>query len=256
MNWLRSAVFFLWFVAISVFIHIIFLPALFMPRRAAVTAARSWCAGILWGLRIIARLDYEVRGEIPCTAQLIAAKHMSMWDTVALFHVLGDPVFVLKRELMNVPFYGWYARRVGMIAIAREAGGGALRNMTKAARRALTGGLSVVIFPEGTRKPIGAPADYKPGIAALYQRLDRPCIPVALNSGLFWTGPAGFLKKRGRIVLQFLPPIAPGLDRKAFMRTLENRIEQATAELVIEGRALLAEDSRSSFGPENQGRKE
>jgi 1-acyl-sn-glycerol-3-phosphate acyltransferase len=237
MNWLRSAVFFLWFVAMSVTIHIIFLPALFMPRRAAVTAARCWCAGVLWGLRTIARLDYEVRGEIPSMPTLIASKHMTMWDTIAIFYVLNDPVFVLKRELMNVPFYGWYARRVGMIAIDRQAGSGALRSMTKAARRALASGLSVVIFPEGTRKQVGAPTDYKSGVAALYQRLDRPCYPVALNSGLFWTGPAGFLKKRGRIVLQFLPAIAPGLERREFMRTLEDSIEHATADLLREGGA-------------------
>ncbi|HTT83563.1 MAG TPA: lysophospholipid acyltransferase family protein [Rhizomicrobium sp.] len=240
MNWLRSAVFLLWFAAMSVVVHVVFLPALFLPRRGAVAAARCWCAGILWGLRVIARLDYEVRGEIPRTPTLIASKHMTMWDTVALFYVLGDPVFVLKRELLNVPLYGWYARRVGMIAVDRQAGGRALRDMTIAARRALTTGLGVVIFPEGTRKKIDAPADYKPGVAALYQRLDRPCVPVALNSGLFWTGPAGFLKKRGRIVLQFLPPIAPGLARQDFMRALEDSIEGATANLVREGRMLLA----------------
>ncbi|HEX4157780.1 MAG TPA: lysophospholipid acyltransferase family protein [Rhizomicrobium sp.] len=245
MNWLRSAVFFLWFVAVSIAVHIVFLPALFLPRRAAVTAARSWCAGILWGLRTIARLDYEVRGDIPRTPMLIASKHMTMWDTVALFYVLGDPVFILKRQLMNIPLYGWYARRVGMIAIDRQAGSGALRNMTKAARRSLASGLSVIIFPEGTRKKAEAPANYKPGVAALYQRLNRPCVPVALNSGLFWTGPAGFLKKRGRIVLQFLPAIAPGLGRREFMRMLEGRIEQATSGLIREGRALLAGDSLS-----------
>jgi 1-acyl-sn-glycerol-3-phosphate acyltransferase len=252
MNWLRSSVFFLWFAVMSIAVHIVFLPALFLPRRAAVTAARSWCAGILWGLRNIARLDYEVRGEIPRTPMLIASKHMTMWDTVALFYVIGDPVFVLKRELMSVPLYGWYARRVGMIAIDRQARGRALREMTKAARRALLSGLSVVIFPEGTRKKVGAPTDYKPGIAALYQRLDRPCIPVALNSGLFWTGPAGFLKKRGRIVLQFLPAIAPGLDRKEFMRELEDRIENATVMLVKEGNQLL----KSSSFPRGAGEQE
>ncbi|HEY3636796.1 MAG TPA: lysophospholipid acyltransferase family protein [Rhizomicrobium sp.] len=239
MNWLRSVLFFVWFVVMSVATHIIFLPALFLSRRASVLAARSWCAGILWGLRTIARLDYEVRGEIPRQASLVASKHMSMWDTVAIFYTIGDPVFVLKRELMRVPFYGWYAQRVGMIAIDREAGSNALRSMTKAVKQALANGLSVIIFPEGTRKSIGSPADYKPGVAALYHQLDQPCIPVALNSGLFWTGPAGFLKKRGRIVLQFLPAIEPGLKRGEFMRTLEEQIEQATSELLREGKALL-----------------
>ena len=240
MNWLRSAVFFAWFIVLSVTVHIVFLPALVLPRRAAVCAARTWCAGILWGLKAIAGLDYELRGTLPQRAGLVASKHMTMWDTVALFYVLGDPVFVLKRELMRVPFYGWYAQRVGMIAIDRTAAGAALRAMTKAAQRALSLGLSIIVFPEGTRKKIGAAPDYKPGIAALYQRLDVACTPVALNSGLFWTGPAGFLKKRGRITLEFLPPIAPGLKRQDFMRMLEDRIETATAALVAEGRAQLA----------------
>lgn len=255
MTWLRSAAFFLWFVLISVVVHIAFLPALVISRRGAVAAARLWCAGILWGLRVIAGLGYEVRGQIPKTPVLVASKHMTMWDTVALFYLIGDPVFVLKRELMQIPFYGWYARRVGMIAIDRQAGGAALRAMTKAARRALAGGLSVVIFPEGTRKKPSASPDYKPGVAALYQRLDVPCIPVALNSGLYWTGPAGLLKKNGRIVLQFLGPIAPGLNRQEFMRTLEARIEQATAQLVSEGRTVLGEQviaHRSLFSEEKR----
>jgi 1-acyl-sn-glycerol-3-phosphate acyltransferase len=240
MTWLRSAIFFVWFIILSIVLHVAFLPALVVSRRGAVTAARLWCGGVLWGLRVFTRLDYEVRGDIPASPALVAAKHMSMWDTVALFYLIGDPVFVLKRELMRIPFYGWYARRVGMIAIDREAGGAALRSMTRDTRRALEHGLSVVIFPEGTRKKPGATPDYKSGVAALYQRLDEPCIPVALNSGLFWTGPAGFLKKRGRIVLQFLPPIAAGLKRRDFIHTLESRIETTTAELLHEGQALLA----------------
>jgi len=244
MSWLRSGVFFLWFVSMSVAVHVICLPALLMPRAAAVFAARLWCAGVLWGLRVFAGLDYETRGEIPRTPVLVASKHMSMWDTVALFYLIGDPVFVLKRELMRIPFYGWYARRVGMIAIDRQAGSAALRSMTKAVRQALATGLAVIVFPEGTRKKPGAPTDYKPGIAALYQRLDVTCIPVALNSGLFWTGPAGFLKKRGRIVIQFLPPIAPGLKRQDFMRVLEARIEQATSNLLLEGQAMLEKSVR------------
>lgn len=242
MIFVRSTLFFVWFLILSVIVHIIFLPTLVMSRRAAVFAARNWCAGVLWGLRAITGLTFEVRGALPPRGSLIASKHMSMWDTVALFYVLGDPVFVIKRELMRVPFYGWYAQRVGMIAIDRAAAGAALRAMTKAARSALSARLSIIIFPEGTRKRVGAPPDYKSGIAALYQRLDVPCVPVALNSGLFWTGPWGFVKKRGRIAVEFLPAITPGLNRRDFMRALERSIESATAELVGEGRTLLAEE--------------
>ncbi|HEY2445379.1 MAG TPA: lysophospholipid acyltransferase family protein [Rhizomicrobium sp.] len=236
MIWLRSIVFFIWFLLLSIALHVVFLPALVLPRRGAVIAARSWCAGILWGLRVFVALEYEVRGDVPAGAVLVASKHMSMWDTVALFYLIGDPVFVLKRELMRIPFYGWYARKVGMIAIDRRAGAAALRRMTNAAREALAHRLGVVVFPEGTRKPVGAPPDYKPGIAALYGALEIACIPVALNSGLFWTG---FLKKRGRIVIQFLAPIAPGLKRHEFMPLLEERIEQATQSLLREGRTTL-----------------
>jgi 1-acyl-sn-glycerol-3-phosphate acyltransferase len=240
MTFVRSALFFVWFLILSIIVHIVFLPTLIMPRRAAVFAARSWCAGVLWGLKAITGLTYEVRGAVPTSGSLIASKHMSMWDTVALFYVLGDPVFVIKRELMRVPFYGWYAQRVGMIGIDRAAAGAALRAMTKATRSALSARLSVIIFPEGTRKKVGAPPDYKSGIAALYQRLDVPCVPVALNSGLFWTGPWGFLKRRGRIALEFLPAIPPGLNRPDFMRALERSIESATTDLVGEGKTLLA----------------
>jgi 1-acyl-sn-glycerol-3-phosphate acyltransferase len=243
MIWLRSIVFFVWFLLISIVLHVVFLPALVLPRRGAVIAARSWCTGILWGLRVFAALDYDVRGEIPVMPALVASKHMSMWDTVALFYLMGDPVFVLKRELMRVPFYGWYARKIGMIAIDRQRGGIALRAMTRAAREARARGLGIVVFPEGTRKSVGAPPDYKSGVVALYQGLDIACVAVALNSGLFWTG---FLKKPGRIVIQFLAPIPPGLKRNDFMAVLEERIEQTTGELLREGRALLASaNSRS-----------
>ena len=237
MTFVRSTLFFVWFLILSVIVHVVFLPTLIMPRRAAVFAARSWCASVLWGLKAITGLTYEVRGAVPPRGSLIASKHMSMWDTVALFYVLGDPVFVLKRELMRVPFYGWYAQRVGMIAIDRAAAGAALRAMTRAARSALSARFSIIVFPEGTRKKIGATPDYKSGIAALYQRLDVPCVAVALNSGVFWTG---FLKRRGRIALEFLPAIPPGLNRQDFMRALERSIESATADLVGEGEMLLA----------------
>jgi len=239
MTLIRSALYFVWFVLVSIVFNVGCLPLLMLPRRVAMFAPKSWCAGLLWGLKIIAGLDYEVRGTIPSDGVLVASKHMSMWDTIALYLTLHDSVFVLKRELLNVPLYGWYACKVGMIAIDREAGPSAMRKMVAAARDRLCAGRAIVIFPEGTRKKPGTPPDYKPGVAGLYSQLNVACVPVALNSGLFWTGPAGFLKKPGCVVLEFLEPIPPGLARTDFMRTLENRIETATARLLAEGRASL-----------------
>ena len=236
MTILRSAIFFIWFVAVSVVIHIAALPALFMPRRVTLWVGWLWCHAVLWGLRAFAGLDYVVRGEVPADGTLIASKHMSMWDTLALYVSLNQPLFVLKRELLNIPFYGWFVRKSGMIAINREGHASALRRMAAAVRAAIEDGHAVIIFPEGTRRKPGAEPAYKPGVAGLYGQLELACVPVALNSGLYWQG---FTKRPGTIVLEFLPAIPPGLGRREFMATLEQRIETATRTLVVEGRAAL-----------------
>lgn len=240
---LRSFLYFLWFATVSVVMNVGALPTLVMPRKAIVRTSQCWSRVLFWGLKHIAGLRYEVRGSIPRGGVLVASKHMSMWDTLALYLLLDDAVVVLKRELLNVPFYGWYVRKAHMIAIDRSAGATALRQMANQARTALAQGRPIVIFPEGTRKAPGAPPDYKPGVAGLYSQLDVPCVPVALNSGLFWSGPMGFLKKPGTVIIEFLPPIAAGLKRAAFMRQLEERIETATAELVAEGRETAREQA-------------
>jgi 1-acyl-sn-glycerol-3-phosphate acyltransferase len=150
-------------------------------------------------------------------------------DTLALYLVLDSPGIVLKRELLYVPFFGWFVWKAAAIPINRSAGAGALRKMSHAAGRVLAEGRPVLIFPEGTRKKPGAAPDYKPGVAGLYGMLDVPCVPAALNSGVYWTG---FIKRPGTITLQFLETIPPGLKRPAFMALLEKRVETATAALL------------------------
>jgi 1-acyl-sn-glycerol-3-phosphate acyltransferase len=154
---------------------------------------------------------------------------MSMWDTLALYLVLDAPAIVLKRELLRIPFYGWFLWKATAIAIDRAGGASALRKMSSTARQVLDQGRPILIFPEGTRKKPGAAPDYKPGVAGLYTLLGVDCVPVALNSGAYWTG---FLKRPGTIVLEFLEPIGPGLKREAFMGLLEHRIEIATAAIL------------------------
>jgi 1-acyl-sn-glycerol-3-phosphate acyltransferase len=235
----RSALYFLYFGIVSVVMNVAALPALVMPRRVIVRTSQCWSRILLWGLKHIVDLHYEVRGDIPEGGVLVAAKHMSMWDTLVLYMLLDDAVVVLKRELQNIPFYGWYTRKAGMIAIDRAAHANALRQMAAQGRSVIAQGRPVVIFPEGTRKVPGAAPDYKPGIAGLYGLLGVSCVPVALNSGLFWTGPLGFVKKPGCIVIEFLSPIPAGLKRAEFMQALEERIESATAKLLVEGNKLL-----------------
>ena len=229
MTFLRSLLFMFWFLAITTILSLVFLPVLLLPRVATIWLARVWSRGTFFGLKLLAGIDWEIRGTPPTGPVLVAAKHMSMWDTLALYLALDAPGIVLKRELLRIPFYGWFLWKATAIPIDRAAGASALRKMGAAARAELAEGRPILIFPEGTRKTPGAPPDYKPGVAGLYGMLDVACVPVALNSGAYWTG---FIKRPGTIVLEFLPAIPPGLKRRDFMTALEMRIETATTALL------------------------
>ena len=222
---IRSALFMVWFLLITVVMAIVFLPLLVLPRKATVWMAQHWVRATLWGLEIFAGLSGRQIGEAPKGGVLVASKHMSMWDTLALYLALKDPAIVLKRELLRIPFYGWYLRKTAAIAIDRGAGADALRRMVHAAEKVLADGRPILIFPEGTRKKPGAAPDYKPGVAGLYGQLGVACVPAALDSGRYWRG---FWKYPGTVTLEFLSPIPPGLKRRDFMARLEDSIETAT----------------------------
>ncbi len=195
-----------------------------------------WVRASFWGLRHIAGVDYEIRGRenIAKGGAIYAIKHLSMWETMAVQVLLHDPAQILKSELTWIPFYGWYAVKSGQIVVDRGAHAKALRSMLTRAKACIAADRPIVIFPEGTRKPLGAVPDYKSGVAALYGALSVPCIPVAHNSGLYWLR-RGPLRKPGKIVVEFLPAIGPGLKRNVFMAELEQRIETATLRLLAEG---------------------
>jgi 1-acyl-sn-glycerol-3-phosphate acyltransferase len=226
---LRSALFLLWFLAVTTILSLIFLPVLLLPRGATIWLARVWSRVTFFGLKLFAGIDWEIRGLAPKGPVLVAAKHMSMWDTLALYLALEAPGIVLKRELLRIPFYGWFLWKATAIPIDRASGASALRKMGQAAKAVLADGRPILIFPEGTRKQPGDAPDYKPGVAGLYGMLGVACVPVALNSGAYWTG---FIKRPGTIVLEFLPAIPPGLKRAEFMAVLEQRIEAATAAIL------------------------
>jgi 1-acyl-sn-glycerol-3-phosphate acyltransferase len=236
MSWARAALFNLAFLLWTAILGTLALPVLLMPRRTAMAFGRFWAGGTLFLLRAIVGLDHRIRGQVPRSACIIAMKHQSAWDTLILPVLLGDPAIVVKRELLMVPFYGWYAHRAGSIAIDRAAGAAALRRMVAAARPVAAAGRPIVIFPEGTRTAPHRRLPYRPGVAALYQALDLPLVPVAVNSGLYW-GRRSFLKRKGRIILEFLDPIPPGWPRRRLMSELETRIETATEALLAEGEA-------------------
>ena len=231
----RSLVFITSFYIWSVLVAVGCWPLLFGPVRWTHRMFCIWAQGISLLLRVCCNIRVEVRGRehIPQGPALVASKHQCMFDVFAQFIWLPSSAFVAKKELMWIPFFGWYAKKAGAITVDREGHANALRKMVREARERFALGRQLVIFPEGTRSAPGAPPDYKPGIAALYRELDVPVHPVATNSGVHW--PAhGFLRHPGTIVFEYLPLIPPGLKRGEFMRVLEARIETAT-DALLEG---------------------
>lgn len=233
MTWLRALAFNIAAVIYTVLLGLLALPTLAAGGRYVLGLLRLWARGVLLLLRWIVGLRFEVTGLEHLPRQgpaLIAAQHQSAFDTVVWFLLLPDCVYVLKRELLNIPIYGWYARRGGMIAVDRSAGASAMRGLLRDGQAALGAGRQVVIFPEGTRVAPGVEAQYQPGIAALYARAKLPVVPAATNSGQFW-GRRSFTKHKGTITIALGQPIAPGATREVFLATLRARIDAAGAGL-------------------------
>jgi 1-acyl-sn-glycerol-3-phosphate acyltransferase len=230
---IRSLAFVIAFYVWSLFWVLLISPLALGPRLWMVRSWRTWSLGIMLLLRVICDIKVELRGQehIPLGRALIAPKHQCMFDVFAQFAWLRDSCFVTKKELMWIPFLGWYAYKGRMIVVDRSAQAAALRKMVADAKERFADERQLVIFPEGTRGEPGIPGDYKPGIAALYRELDVPVYPVATNAGVHW--PAhGFLRRPGTIVYEYLQPIPPGLKRAEFMRVLQERIETASMALL------------------------
>jgi 1-acyl-sn-glycerol-3-phosphate acyltransferase len=234
---IRSLIFNFAFYLLTAIFVIIGIPLLLAPRHMVMLGMKLHSLSCLWLLKVIAGTKLEVCGRenLPAGAALIAAKHQSAWDTFALPALLADPAMVMKRELFWIPVYGWFSRKMRMIPVNRSAGGVALRKMLRHAQARAEAGRQIVIFPEGSRKSLNAPPDYKSGIFKLYNDLDIPCIPLALNSGLYWPR-RQFLRYPGTITVKFLPEIESGLEREEFMMRLQDEIETATCELREEAR--------------------
>ena len=230
---LRSILFNLWlWLSMPVF-AIGLSPALLMPHRYAMAVIRLWAHTVLFGLRWLAGIKVVVTGleYRPTGAALLAGKHQGMLDIVAPFTFLDDPCFVLKKELMPLPFFGWFAWKTKMIAVDRAAHSKALKDMVRQTRVRLTEGRQILIFPEGTRTQPGQPGDYKPGVAAIYRDLDAPCHLMATDSGRCWPA-KGFIYRPGVVTFAFLPPLPAGLKRAEFMARLEAEIETASMGLL------------------------
>ena len=230
----RSLLFVVW-LYLSLAIYAVGMsPALILPHRYAMFVVKAWARFVLFGLHRVAGVRVEFRGleHRPPGAALIACKHQCMLDIIIPFAVLDDPCIIMKKELLPIPFFGWFAWKTKMISIDRSAHSKALKDMVHQARTRAAEGRQIFIFPEGTRAEPGTPPDYKPGVMALYRDLGGPCWPMATNAGVYWP-PHGFRRYPGTIVYEFLPPIPADLKRGVFMAELEARIEAASDALLI-----------------------
>ena len=231
----RSLIFNALFYLNLVVLMILGLPTILFGRHGVFALARLWGAVSVWLLETICGLRLEYRGveNIPPGAVLIAVKHQSFLETFALLKYAPDFAIILKRQLTRVPLFGLYLIVSQQIAIDRARGRQALREIAAAAKPVFAAGRQVFIYPEGTRRPPGAPPRYKQGVTALYAKTGAPCLPVAVNTGLFWRR-HGFLRRPGVAVIEYLPIIAPGLDPAAFSERLQSTIEAACARLNAE----------------------
>jgi 1-acyl-sn-glycerol-3-phosphate acyltransferase len=236
----RSVLFNVLFYLALLLLLIVAMTTLPMPRGAVLAVARFWARTNLWMLRVICKINVAWTGieKIPPGALIVGAKHQSTWETFALLTLLPDPTFIVKRELMWIPMFGWCVWRAGMIPVDRGAGKPAMAAMNARARAELDRGRQIIIFPEGTRRAAGAEPNYKYGIAHVYAEGAAPCLPIALNSGLFWPR-RRFLRYPGTVRVEILDPIPPGLDRDIFFARLQESIETATGRLIREGEREL-----------------
>jgi 1-acyl-sn-glycerol-3-phosphate acyltransferase len=241
MLFLRSLLFTIVFIINNILWFVLALPMLVLPRKVIfLKVLHPWCWSNLWLHSWICGVKMEFRGRenIPEGACIAASKHQSAWETMALAASFPEPRYILKRELMWVPFFGFYLLRTGQVAVNRGKKSDAIASMNRAAQLAMKEGGQLLIFPEGTRRPVDAEPAYKMGVAHMYDTLKVPVVPVAINAGVFWPRRT-FFKYPGTIIMEFLPVIPPGLPKDVFFARLQETIESATNRLVAEGKAEL-----------------
>ena len=236
LQWLRSLVFVVQMYLAMAVLGIVFLPWALMSPRGARAACKTFCRWVRWTARWMVGLRTEVRGTPPTGEVLIAAKHQSFLDIMLIFASVPAGKFIMKRELMWAPVIGQYALRIGCVPVDRGKRSRAIAGMLEDVRKGRQEPGQLIIYAQGTRVAPGVKKPYKIGAGVLYEETGQACVPAATNVGLFWPR-TGVMRKPGLAVVEFLPEIAPGLDRAAVMQRLETEIEGASDRLMEEARA-------------------
>ena len=235
-TWIRSILFLIAFYVWTLFICLTFLITLLMPKKVVIRAAEIWAKGNRILLALFVGIKVELRGleNLPKeNGYIVASKHQSAMETVLFHAFMPNTIYVMKKSLFYLPFAGWYFWRSGCIFVDRKKGTSSLRKMYATAKARLAKGFNIIIFPEGTRTTPGTKTKYNPGVAMIYEAMNVPVIPVALNTGYFW--PKNSVKRHsGTVIFEFLPQIEAGLDKRQFMSVLEEHIESAVSKQTLD----------------------
>ncbi|MBR1777538.1 MAG: 1-acyl-sn-glycerol-3-phosphate acyltransferase [Alphaproteobacteria bacterium] len=233
MKLIRSFLFNVYYVLVTLFICVIGVVIGLFSRRLCSLNARLWGFLLLFGLRWLAGIKCDVKGRenLPKKGPyIVASKHQSALETIAFHALLPSPAYILKKELQYIPLFGWNLKLTGCVPIDRSSGTKAMRSILQGTEKRLKENRPVVIFPEGTRTQPGTTTHYNPGVGLLYEKCQVPVIPVALNAGYFWAKKA-FMKNPGTLTIEFLPAMPSGLDKREFLNELQRRIEEACAKM-------------------------
>jgi 1-acyl-sn-glycerol-3-phosphate acyltransferase len=233
MQWLRSLLFVGQMYLMMAVLAVFYTPLAALDRKWAFAGVHAYCRWVRWTARWMVGLRTEVRGTVPTGEVLIAAKHQSFLDIILIVSEVPRPKFIMKSSLKWAPILGWYALRIGCVPVDRGKRAQAIAQMKEGVKNGRAGPGQLIIYPQGTRVAPGAYLPYKIGTAVLYDQIAQPCVPAATNVGVFWPR-TGILRKPGLAVVEFLPPIAPGLPMQDFMAELEKVVETASDRLMAE----------------------
>ncbi|MEZ5798028.1 MAG: lysophospholipid acyltransferase family protein [Paracoccaceae bacterium] len=233
LRWLMSLIFVVQMYLAMAVLAIVFAPWALVSRDGAFAAAHTFCRWVRLTARLLCGLRSEIRGTPPTDEVIIAAKHQSFFDIILIYSAVPRGKFIMKRELMYAPFLGQYALRLGCVPVDRGKRGAAIARLKEDVQKGAAYPGQLIIYPQGTRVAPGVKRPYKVGTGLIYDQLGQPCVPVATNVGLFWPK-RSLLRQPGLAVVEFLPPIAPGLPVPDFMARLEQSVESNSDRLMAE----------------------
>lgn len=232
-QWLRSLIYTMTFYVALLIVGLLYLPAAIYSRDGAVRGCHAFCTVAIWLAKWMIDLRVEVRGVPPTGEVMVAAKHQSFLDVLAIYGAIPRGKFIMKNILKYAPVVGQFGLRIGCIPVNRGKRGAAIKKMLADVKAGKADPGQLIIYPQGTRIAVGVKAPYKVGTAALYRELGQPVVPVATNIGVFWPK-RGIYRKPGVAVVDFLEPIEVGLSTEVFMQRLETTIETRSDALNIE----------------------